>query len=170
MAVVQSSHFQFFPHGLQKWPPAVHSPLRGSVQDPPVPESTGFCFLSFMPFPWDLTPQFFFSFCKRWFSARNCVALETKHFSCAIVFYILTYISYSNNSLFCLWTANYGFTRILLRLSCLHGVISKDSFNLINRQKRFCKKVGKTPLSKTPFFGANPTANPTGFFGCFIFT
>ena len=58
--------------------------------------------------------------------------------------------------------------RILLRLSCLHGVISKDSFNVINRQKRFCKKVGKTPLSKTPFFGANPTANPTGFFGCFI--
>ena len=52
--------------------------------------------------------------------------------------------------------------RILLRLHCLHGVISKDSFNLIYRQKRFCKKVGKTPLSKTPFFGANPTANPTG--------
>jgi hypothetical protein len=46
--------------------------------------------------------------------------------------------------------------------------MSKDSFNVIYRQKRFCKKVGKTPLSKTPFFGTNPTANPTGFFGCFI--
>ena len=44
----------------------------------------------------------------------------------------------------------------------------KRQFQPHQQAKRFCKKVGKTPLSKTPFFGTNPTANPTGFFGCFI--
>ena len=52
-----------------------------------------------------------------------------------------------------------------MRLSCLHGVISKDSFNLINRQKRFCKKVGKTPLSKTPFSELTPQLTPRVFTG-----
>ena len=44
----------------------------------------------------------------------------------------------------------------------------KRQFQRHQEVKKFCKKVGKIPLSKTPFFGANPTANPTGFLWSFI--
>ena len=144
-------------------PPAVHPPLHGSVQDPLLPESTGFCFLSLMPFPWDLTAQCFFSIYTRWFGGRNYVTLEIEHSPCTIVFCILTYISCTNNSLSRLWTANCRFIRMLLRLSFLHGVIAKDSVNGISRKTESVIRFEKLHFPKHLFSELTPQLTPREF-------